>query len=70
MAVVLTRRVGRSRVAGQIVRVIRAADRPEHYGKTGSLTTTATIFAECLEDYVKQYPYQFFNFYDLWSKDD
>ncbi len=27
----------------------------------------AARFAQILEDYVQEYPYQFFNFYDLWE---
>jgi len=27
-------------------------------------------FAEALESYTKQYPYQFFNFYDMWENDE
>jgi predicted LPLAT superfamily acyltransferase len=27
----------------------------------------ARQFAETLEDYTRQYPYQFFNFFDMWE---
>lgn len=66
IAVVFTRRSGPSQVTGKIWKVIRPkdearADKPE------SIIALAEIFAACLEEYVTAEPYQFFNFYDMWS---
>lgn len=67
MAVVFTRRLGPSLVAGEVVRVIRPASNISASKNTESLKPLAGQFAVSLEDYVKDNPYQFFNFYDLWS---
>ncbi|MDR1942232.1 MAG: lysophospholipid acyltransferase family protein [Endomicrobium sp.] len=36
--------------------------KPENYAKE------AAVFAGCLEAFAKKYPYQFFNYYNMWSK--
>ena len=66
IAVVFTKRTGPSRVAGEVWKIIR----PEaglDLRKSDSLIPLASAFAGCLEEYVAAWPYQFFNFYDLWD---
>lgn len=48
-----------------IARVIRV---PEGLGRSAAAYRPyAEEFARALEEFVEQYPYQFFNFYDMWS---
>lgn len=67
IAVVFTRRLGPSKVAGEIVRVIRVEPAAGSRRPKADLSRPASSFADCLEKYVEENPYQFFNFYDLWS---
>ena len=70
LAVVFTRRLGPSKVAGEIRRVIRTEAFGPIARTADSIKPLAQEFADCLEEYVRENPYQFFNFYDLWVKDE
>jgi predicted LPLAT superfamily acyltransferase len=66
IAVVFTRRSGPSQVAGRVWKVIRPkANSPAR--KHSTLMPMARAFVSCLEEYVHAEPFQFFNFYNLWS---
>jgi predicted LPLAT superfamily acyltransferase len=67
LAVIFTCRLGPLRVAGEVYRVIRPAGDASALRDPESLKPLAEQFAACLGDYVKKHPYQFFNFYDLWT---
>lgn len=66
VAVLLSYRTGPGSYRMVLAREIRVP------GKTGrgsaALQPYVAQFAEALEDYVGEHPYQFFNFYDMWEK--
>ncbi|MDR1044413.1 MAG: lipid A biosynthesis acyltransferase [Candidatus Adiutrix sp.] len=64
LAVVLTRRLGPGRVAGELRRVIRP--RPASGRDLESLRPYAQDFVQVLNEFIEEEPYQFFNFYDMW----
>ena len=70
LAVVLTSRVGKSKVFGEISQVIRPEIGPIATRTSEMCQPAAQKFASCLEKYTDANPYQFFNFYDLWNIDD
>lgn len=66
IAVVFTRRSGPSQVAGKIWKIIRP-NNEARAGRPDDILPLVEMFADCLEEYVAAEPYQFFNFYDMWS---
>lgn len=66
LAVVFTRRLGPSRVAGEISGLIKAQAGSKASKSSESVKPMALSFAGHLERYVTDNPYQFFNFYDMW----
>ncbi|MDR1922331.1 MAG: lipid A biosynthesis acyltransferase [Candidatus Adiutrix sp.] len=67
VAVVFTRRLGPLRVTGEAALVIRPPQAGRAARTDGALAPPAAAFAGALEQFVLAHPYQFFNFYDLWS---
>lgn len=66
IVVIFPRRDGPAAVAGRAYRVLRV---PENSGRDPKkLQPYAREFAAAMEEFVAEYPYQFFNFYDLWRK--
>lgn len=64
IAVVFTERCGPMTVKGRVYKVLE----PKQALKSeAALRPWAGEFAEALEEYVHNKPYQFFNFYDLWN---
>lgn len=64
--VIFPRRAGAMTVSGRAYAVMRA---PENCGRDAEkLQPYARRFAMAMEEFVEEYPYQFFNFYDLWRK--
>jgi len=67
IAVLLTRKCGHSGYGMEVAGVIRV---PEGLGRGGgAYRPHAQAFAEVLEGYTQKYPFQFFNFYDMWNND-
>lgn len=69
VAVVFTRRTGRSKVAGEVRAIIRPDGSGRALKSAEAVLPGARRFAAALEEYVLENPYQFFNFYDLWLPD-
>lgn len=64
--VIFPRRDGPAAVAGKAYRLFRV---PENSGRNAEkLQPYARQFTAAMEEFVAEYPYQFFNFYDLWLK--
>jgi predicted LPLAT superfamily acyltransferase len=66
LAVVFTWRLGPGRVAGRIFRIIRP-ERAENVRGGETVRPLAEAFTAALTDFISEYPFQFFNFHDLWS---
>lgn len=64
--VIFPRRKEAMAVSGRAYKIMRV---PENCGRdTEKLQPYARQFAMAMEEFVAEYPYQFFNFYDLWRK--
>lgn len=67
IAVLLTSKSSYSGYGMELAGVIRV---PETLGREReAYRPYAQVFAELLEGYTKKYPFQFFNFYDMWNND-
>lgn len=66
IVVFFTRKDGPKSYRVQLVKVIRV---PQIKGRSAeTFTPFAQEFAEVLEDFSTRYPYQFYNFHNMWSK--
>lgn len=65
VAVVYTTRTGPRRFTSRCAAVLRIP--PKRDCSLERLRGFASLYAATLEDYVREYPYQFFNFYNLWK---
>ncbi len=65
VAVLLTRKTGPDSYTLQLARVIRPE--PGLGREPAAYYPCVLAFAQALEVYVREYPYQFFNFHDLWA---
>ncbi len=68
VVILLSAKTGRSSYRLRLYRAISVP--PGLPKKPQAYADYAGEFATCLEHYVGEYPYQFFNFYDLWSQPD
>ena len=67
IAVLLSAKTGADAYRIRLAGVIRVP--PEGGRRETGFAPFAGEFVSILEDYVREYPYQFFNFYDLWESD-
>ena len=66
VVVMFTCKTGPDSYALELARVIRV---PRDLGRSGEAAAPYVAeFAEALEGFVEKYPYQFFNFFDLWNQ--
>ena len=66
VVVMFTCKSGPGSYALELSRVIRV---PRDLGRSGvAAAPYVAEFAEALEGFVEKYPYQFFNFFDLWNQ--
>lgn len=66
IAVIFPHKSGPDSYALQVARIIRV---PENLGRaSGAYTSYANEFAQSLEAFVAEYPYQFFNYFDMWTQ--
>lgn len=66
IAVVFSIQTGPASFALRVVRVIRV---PENLGRAASaFRPYAEQYVEALEEFVQEFPFQFFNFFDMWTE--
>ncbi|MFZ1613777.1 MAG: lysophospholipid acyltransferase family protein [Holophaga sp.] len=65
IAVIFPHKSGPDSYALQVARIIRV---PENLGRLAAgYQPYADEYAACLEEFVTEYPYQFFNYFDMWT---